>query len=54
MRIQERADALAKITAEKMETHVRAMEATRLWAREQKMRSEKQQQENAKLEAERI
>lgn len=54
MRIQERADALAKITASKMETHVIAMEATRAWATEQKLMSEERQQKTAKLEAERI
>ena len=37
---QEKANALAKITAEKMEMHVRAMDATQKWAREQKAEQE--------------
>jgi hypothetical protein len=32
---QEKANVLAKITAEKMEIHVRAMDATQTWANDQ-------------------
>jgi hypothetical protein len=32
---QEKANVLAKITADKMEIHVRAMDATQAWAIEQ-------------------
>jgi len=51
---QEKANALAKITAEKMETHVRAMDATQVWAREQKAKQEAAHKLKAKKEAENI
>ena len=53
-RIQDKADALAKITALRMEKHLLGMEATRQWASEQKELAAAEQQRRAKLEAEKI
>lgn len=51
---QEKANALAKITAEKMEMHVRAMDATQQWAKDQKEIQETEHKILAKQEAEKI
>lgn len=52
--IQQKADALARVTAEKMNVHVEAMKATRAWAEEQKTMRREKQEMLAKQEAQKI
>ena len=51
---QEKANVLAKITADKMEMHVRAMDETQAWAEEQKVLQKEVHKKKAKQEAEEI